>query len=198
MKKHIVAHFAFWITLICLDVSSYIPAWRSSFGVSAIVNYSWLLLIFYTAYLTGLSFFKREYEFKQLTRYLQFWIILFLPIFYIFGTMVTDKYVIGYFGALSIWTYAVSRFIMIYPFIGSAIFLAGFLTKAIQFANSFKEIIVLRMEKTKLIEEINLLKFEKIAVREEVDEIRREYRRKMNYYEKEIERLKNGDIGTNE
>jgi hypothetical protein len=193
MRKQIIGHLSFWIILICLDVSGYIPIWQHSFGVSAIVNYSWLLLVFYTTYLTSISFFNNANDFGKIFRYRQFWIIVLLPFLYIPGVMLTDKYLLHYFNPVSLWTYCVSRFIMIYPFISNAVFLAGFQTRAIQFRNTRKELGGLRGEREQLLKEVNLLKFEKIALREEVDEIRREYRRNLEYYEDIIQRLKNGD-----
>jgi CBS domain containing-hemolysin-like protein len=208
MRKQLMGHLLFWIALISIDVTSYIPVWRDEIGTIAGINYSWILLIFYVAYLTGLSFFGKDREPLRLVKSRHFWVVIAMPIVYIFGTMITDVYLLKINDFLTVkWAYCVSRFIMIYPFISSALLLAGFRTRAIQFNmvrdernglyvenNALgEENDELRKEQNKLLKEINLLKFEAVASHERVADIQREYNKKLKYYEDLVRKLRGDD-----
>lgn len=200
MKRQIIGHFLFWCMLIAFDMSGYIPVWSNKTGIGATINYGWILSVFYGAYISSLSYFNSDREYNRLASSKQFWIILLLPVIYISGSMLTDIYLLKVYYAATAWTYFVSRFIMIYPFLTSAIFLAGFQSRAIQFGKVRKErnnLLVennyLREEQEQLLKENNLLKFEVIAKRAALDELHREYHEKFDNYEAIIQRLKNGD-----
>lgn len=207
MKKQFLGHTIFWTLLIAIDISGYIPIWRKIMGIVASINYSWILIIFYSAYIAGLSFFSDEKAIRTWRKY-QVWIIASLPFVYMLGSFITDKYILHIYGSpTTLWSYCVSRFIMIYPFIGSAIFLAGYRTNTIQFKAVRKERndlliennyldedkTMLTQEKEQLLKEIHFLKFEVIASREQVASLRREYDEKLEDYKRMIDRLKGGN-----
>lgn len=208
MKKRLLGHLLFWVILISIDVTSYIPIWRKEIGAISAVNYSWILLIFYVTYLTSVSYFDRESESVPVVRSKWLWTIVALPLLYIAGTMITDVYVLKIQDFLTVkWAYCVSRFLMIYPFVGSAILLAGFQTRAIQFKSTRNERNSLYVEnnylgeindklteeRDTLLKEINLLKFEAIASQSRVADLQRAYREKLNYYEDLVKRLRGDD-----
>lgn len=209
MKKQFLGHLIFWILLIAIDISGYIPIWKRIMGTVASINYSWILIIFYATYIVSLSFFSDERIIKTWRKY-QLWIIVSLPFVYMFGSLVTDTYVLHIYGSpTTLWSYCVSRFIMIYPFIGSAIFFAGYRTNIIQFKAVRKErndLLIennyldedktkLLQEKEELLQEIHLLKFEVIASKEQVASLRREYDEKLEKYKEMIDRLSgNNDL----
>jgi cell division protein FtsB len=209
MKKQLLGHLLFWALLITIDLSGYIPVWRSIVGIVAAINYSWILLIFYSSYSTSVSLFSDERENIRAWHQGRFWVMALLPILYMASSYYTDKYVLHIYGAPSLWSYCVSRFMMIYPFIGGAILLAGFRTHAIQFRNIRKERndlliennyldeenVKLKQEREQLSREVHLLKFEAIASRQQVASIRREYDEKLEMYKQIIDRLKgDGDF----
>jgi hypothetical protein len=202
MKKQIVGHIIFWAILIGADVSGYLPVWSKKIGLIATVNYSWILLMFYLSYKTGIKFYRSETEHTSIIQYRQFWIIASLPLIFIGGSVVTDTFILNSFNPLTLWSYCVSRLVQIYPFIGSAIFLAGLQTQAIQFKSVRRqrnELLVennyLHEDKETLLKEINLLKFEAIASREKVVQIQREYTAKLKEYENIIRLMRDDDEG---
>jgi hypothetical protein len=204
MKKQLFGHLLFWTLLITIDLSGYIPVWRSIIGTVAAINYSWILLIFYSSYSASISLFSDEKDYEKAWHRRQLWVMALLPILYMGGSYYTDKYVLHIYGAPTVWSYCISRFIMIYPFIGAAILLAGFRTHVIQFRNIRKERndlliennyldeenVKLKQEREQLSREVHLLKFEAIASRQQVASIRREYDEKLEMYKDIIDRLK--------
>jgi hypothetical protein len=207
MKKQFLGHFLFWAILICIDVTSYIPVWKKIIGVSATVNYSWIIITFYASYLICTSLFTNERDQLKIWQRRQFWMLVAMPVIYITTSIVLDKYVLSIYNFPTIWTCSVAKFIMIYPFFSSAIFLAGFRTHVIQFRNIRRErndLLIannyldeentkFRTEKGMLLKELNLLKFEVVASREKVASLCREYDKKLETYRQMIDSLKRGD-----
>lgn len=201
MRKQVLGHVSFWALLILIDMSGYFAVWSKKVGEIAAVNYSWILAVFYITYIAASSFFNSDKDLKKITGSRSFWIIAAMPVVYIAGTMLSDMFVLQNYYAATIWNYCVSRVIMIYPFIGSAIFLAGYKTRAIQFRSIRKErndLIVennyLREEREELLKGNNLLQFEVIAKRAELDELHREYHEKFNRYREILRRMRDGDL----
>jgi hypothetical protein len=207
MKRIVIGHILTWASIVSVDVSGYIPVWKNRMILTAAVNYSWLLLVFYICYAAALKFYNRERQFTSIALYWEFWTVIMAAFIYVTGTMITDKYFLHVYFAPTALSYSTMRLMMALPFMGAAVFLAGLQTRAIQFYNIREErnylLVELRrlrteteqiaVDKEKLLKDNNLLQFERIANHEKIAELSRDFDRRLNYYEDIIRRLKNGE-----